>query len=190
MRLFKSMAYGLLIGGLMACCTITIGTKRLVPKYKGVDPEVAPYVVQWLDMARDHGIKFDREVSIGFSDLNPSFLNLGPSIVGVCNYGLGFNEIDMDKFYWINSTSIGKMAVLYHELSHCYCNRAHDYVVGNEVKQYGDDEKSRKDPKKKDGFFDDNCPISLMYPMVTEKECFLAHYQEYMDEMFRECDPY
>ena len=168
----------------MSCCTITIGNRRIIPKYDGVDPQIAPYVAQWTSLAKDHGLKFDRAVSIGFMNINNGL------VIGQCNFGFGFREIDIDSNYWANSTQINKMAMVFHELGHCKCDRGHDYIIGESIKEYGNDEKSRGDPQKEDGFFPDRCPVSLMFPTVSEDRCTLAHYQEYVDELFRDCDPY
>jgi hypothetical protein len=185
MSLFRAILISLLVSGLMACCTITLGvSRRLEPRYKGVDPQVASYVNEWLNIAKEHGFKFDKIVTVGMMTIDR------PSVVAQCNYGDKFREIDVDPTYWAQFKSITRMAMIFHELGHCYCDRSHDYVFGNHLKGYGNDESSRKDPKKKDGFFSDGCPISFMFPTVAEDSCTLSHYSEYVDELFKACEPY
>jgi hypothetical protein len=78
--------------------------------------------------------------------------------------------------------------MIWHELTHCYCDRSHDY---GENKPYGNDGvKARKDPTKRDGFYLDNCPKSIMFPEILNDSCFNSHYNDYTKEMFDRCIPY
>lgn len=180
MNVFKITVVGLFFA-VLASCTITLSGARLSPRYTGVDPILTPYVDRWFSMAKDRGLKFDKVVTLGFRNIDDG------NIVGLCNYGFGFREIDVDKSYWKNSTESDKIVLVDHELVHCYCDRGHDYGDG---KEYGDAEKSRSDPSKKDGFWSDGCPISIMFPQIINGTCFINHYQDYMDEMFRGCVPW
>jgi hypothetical protein len=154
---------------------------KLAPEYKGVDPQIAPYVDEWLYLAHGHGLKFDRIVTVGFKDINQG------NIVGLTTYGYGFREIDIDVKFWQSSTSLSKAALLFHELGHAYCHRDHDY--GNGI-EYGDPDKARKDPNKEDGFYEDACPTSLLFPEVVEDDCFEKHYENYVNEIFNRCVPW
>jgi hypothetical protein len=158
-----------------------IKVPKLHPEHRGVDPEIAPYVDDWLYLARGRGLRFDKAVTVGFKDMGSG------TVVGVTTYGYGFREIDIDENYWHSSTSLGKAAVLWHELGHAYCHRDHDYGDGT---KYGDAESARKDPNKKDGFYEDGCPITLLFPEVVEDDCFEKYYEGYVSELYNRCVPY
>jgi hypothetical protein len=166
---------------LVSCCTITIDHNKLAPEYQGVDPKAEPYVNEFLSLAKIHNIVFIDKVTIGFKDIDQD------SVIGLCNYGSYFREIDLDISYWNRSSKRSHMALLFHELSHCYCDREHDYGDG---KEYGDSEKVKKDTVKKEGYFEDGCPLSIMYPIIVNDDCFVSHYSEYTDEMFNRCKAY
>ena len=72
-----------------------------------------------------------------------------------------------------------------HELGHAYCGRAHDWFGG---KRYKDPEDKKS--KTKEGYYEDGCPLSLMHPTIVETDCFMAHYYEYVKEIFENCNPY
>lgn len=178
--LIYSILYCLFVVALFSC-TITLTGIRPVPDYNGVDPQIAPYANSWMDLAQKYNLKFEHKVTIGFKDIND-----GPT-VGLTNFGVGFREIDVDKEYWKDSTTIGKTILVWHELGHAYCNRMHDYKNG---KEYKSAKEAIKDPDEKDGFFEDKCPITLMFPSIMEDDCFKFHYNDYVREMFGTCKPY
>ena len=159
MNLIK-IAIGCLSLCILVSCTINLMNTRLTPDYPGVDAEIAPYVDQWLILAKEYGLKFNHGVTVGFRDINKGY------IVGQCNYGMAFREIDIDRKFWERSSDMSRTILVYHELSHCYCDRDHDKM-------------------SKGG-----CPTSLMYPEVITDICFLYHYQEYIDELFSVCKEY
>lgn len=181
MRFYRALLHGMLLGLLVSCCTINLSDIRLFPKYRGVDPAITPYANEYLAVAKQYGIKFDEQVSIGFMDIDKG------NVVGECHYGNSFREIDVDKNYWIMSSETRKYVLLMHEMSHCYCNRPHGYGAKG---RYDDKEKPGQFYKNKEGFFPDSCPLSLMFPVIVEDYCFTTHYQEYMDDIFKNCDPY
>ena len=179
MRILRSILIGTLLG-LLLSCAMMFREVRPVPNYKGVDQEAAPYVNEWLELAKLNGITFYNTVTVGFSNIERS------EVIGECNYSYFFREIDLDQTYWKTFTKIRKTALLYHELTHCYCGRKHDYAVG---KEYDNNERPWF-PLKREGFFLDGCPLSLMYPYVVEDSCFISHYAEYTKEMFNRCEPF
>lgn len=172
----------LLLLTIYVACAAPTGPGKTSPEFSGVDPKVAPYVNEWLRLAQEKGIRFDNTVTVGIKDINR------PNTVGLANYGWGFREIDIDRVYWNMATEMQKTTLTYHELGHMYCDRKHDYWKDGE---YGDDgDAARKDPSSKDGFYADKCPISFMFPIILDDNCFLLHYSDYVAEMFSKCDPY
>ena len=183
MKLFKILIRPLFALALVSCA-INLGVK-LTPDYKEVDPKLAPYADNWLYLAKSNGLIFNKNITMGFKDIDRGL------VIGQCREEIGFREIDIDKKYWEFSSEISRASLVYHELSHCACGRHHDYYIADKVKEYGDDAKEAiKDPSKKDGFFDDGCPKSVMFPQILSDECVMFHYKHYQKEMFEHCDPY
>lgn len=172
--------------GLLPSCAHVKNTK-LLPEYKGVDPKVRPIVDEYLWLSTQNNIVFTNIVTIGFKHINRG------DIVGLTTYGSYFREIDIDIDYWNHSTKITKMTLLYHELSHAYCHRKHDY--GKNL-PYPEEEatifantwswhfKELANP----GYYTDGCPLSIMYPIILSNDCIKLHYNDYTKEMFDRCD--
>jgi hypothetical protein len=178
---FLKIVRNVILLTLLFSCAINIGEIRKTPEYKGVDPEIQPYVDMYMELAKEHNVKFKHVVTVGFKQINDG------AAVGLTNYGLGFREIDIDSLYWqYGTTRTGRIGLLFHEFSHAYCYRDHDY----NKKEYGDSEEVRKHPPGPDMMYPDSCPKSIMYPIVLEDRCFVDHYLEYEDEMFANCKPY
>ena len=167
---------------LVASCS-GIPTKK-GPEHVGVDPDAKPYVDEYLWLSAQNHITFKNKVTVGFSNINDG------DTVAYCYFGSNFREIEIDIKYWNYYTNTSKLTVLLHELSHCYCHRDHDHagLMYPETKE-GREAEAKK-PTPKPGFYDDGCPLSLMYPSVTSDACARAHYQEYTTELFEGCEPY
>lgn len=171
---------------LASCSGLPIKTK---PEYQGVDPRAQHFLDEYLWLSTQHDVRFYNKVTIGFRNINDGL------IVGFCTEAEFFREIDLDISYWNNSTSTTRMTLLFHELSHCYCKRDHDY--GKDLK-YPESDAARKARAVKwlieggvrPGYWDDGCPVSIMYPVVVDDECMRTHYKEYTDEMFDRCKPW
>lgn len=161
------------------------GTAKFLPEYPGEDPKVVGLVNEYKELAKNNGITFKKQVSIGFKDIKDK------DIVGMCYYGSKWREIDLDTKFWENSNSITRLTLLFHELGHCYCNRDHDYRDGKKYKEANTiKEDLRLGKSDNNGFYDDHCPLSMMYPIVLENFCILSHYDDYMKELFNRCDPW
>lgn len=166
-------------------CSSDINEKK-APEYHGVDPTAKPVVDEYLRIASHYNIVFNNQVTVGFKTINDE------GAVGICNYGKTWREIDVDKEFWDESTDATKYALLFHELTHCYCGRDHDYGKDEEYKTVKElrEENSRGEKHEGGGFYTDNCPTSLMYPMVVDDKCMIKHYQAYVLEMLDRCEPF
>lgn len=173
MNLYKITTYCLYLASLAGCAVI-INNNHFIPEFKGVDPKLEPYVNEWMALAKEHGFKFSKTISMGFEGLNKE------SVVGLCRYRLTFREIVMDKYYWQILSPIDRTVTVWHELTHGYCGRDHDYALGKEYREN----------ENKEGFYKDRCPLSIMYPTIIEEGCFKKHYREYTTEMFERCEAY
>jgi Putative phage metallopeptidase len=166
------------------------------PEYKTIDPLLAPIVNEYKSLADKKGIKFTNQVTIGFTDIKHK------DIVGLCHYGSNFREIDIDRKYWGEITENEQKELVFHELTHCYCLRKHDYDEGKpypEAKQSkyvrGHQPVPRMPPYKdaffiSPGFLIDGCPASIMYPYVLNDACYEKNKEYYDSEMFNRCQPY
>ena len=172
-----------LIGFLLACSIVGIDGNS--PKYTGVDPRVSGIVNEWLSLSKLHGLKFRRPINVGFTDI------LNQDAVGQTRYEYGFTEIDIDQQYWTKCTATMKMTLVFHELTHGYCKRDHDYGQGLLYP-----ETDYRNPKPGNskidaaGRFSDLCPLSLMFPNLITDTCMRTHFSDYTKEMFDRCQPY
>ena len=183
LKLYIIAAVVTLVATLHSCSEMDVGKKE--PEYHGVDPQLKPMVDEYLLLTSRNNIVFNNQVTIGLKDIDDD-------AVGICNYGKKWREIDVDRTFWKNASDLSKKAMLFHELTHCYCGREHDF---GEDKEYKSVEDLRKENKKGldhegGGFFPDNCPTSIMYPMVTYDTCMRYHGEYYMKEMLERCEPF
>lgn len=169
------------IGVLATTCSTAPIKKH--PEYKGIDPRFESLVKEYKEIAKIQKITFKNEVTIGFKKINED------DIVGLCNYGEDWREIDIDLLYWENTTNTTHLALLFHELTHCYCDRGHDY---GKKKEYPTPKEIRENEREQirnlPGYYEDGCPLSLMHPIVVEDECVTRHYDDYIHEMFDRCE--
>ena len=192
MKAYFKSAYIVFIGvlTLISLTQCTTSDIKLTPEYEGVDPRVSQLVNEYKELAKIQGITFKKDVTIGFKKINDK------SIIGLTTYGLGWREIDLDSDYWYDykTSSMSRMVLVFHELSHAYCDRCHDY--GKDGDKYLETEEERiKQAKEWIGlppgrYINDACPLSLMYPTVLTDDCTLAHYNDYIQEMFLRCKPW
>lgn len=170
-------------------CTVNIRfSERMTPKYKDIDREIAPLVNEYLDLAKNRGLKFKHTITIGFMDIKDS------DVIGACHYSTFWREIDIDRGYWNRATKLSRQILLYHELTHGYCYRNHDYK-GVLYSSADENFALRKDfgmtahfDHSPDSYFDDRCPKSLMFPKILSDDCSKAHYSDYILEMFDRCE--
>lgn len=188
---------------LIFLCLLTIGSTvpnitnwkdgKSGPDHIGIDQEFQGFKDMYVSEAMARGIKFTRPISIGFSKIGNDKTKDHP--IGLCSYGYRWREIDIDVDYWNKSTWITKRSLLYHEMTHCFCEREHDWKDGvyPEVDSaLGALRERYTEPfwKLPPGFMDDGCPASIMYPRVLSDECAQKHWPYYDNEMFEYCRPY
>jgi hypothetical protein len=169
-----------------SCAALKVKTR---PAYKDVDPRAQSYVNEYMDLSKQNHLEFKHKVTLGFKHIKQG------DTIGLCTWGGYFREIDLDIDYWNNASKIGRLALVYHELTHCYCGREHDYGKG---KKYPEKAVERARAAidwfltggPKPGYWDDGCPTSIMHPVIVEDNCMKTHYNEYVTEMFDRCKPY
>lgn len=185
MKLLRTLSLWCLIF-LLSCTTININ--HTPPKSDFVDPRAVKLVSEYKELAAIMNIKFGSNVGISFVRIEE------PNVIGLCYYAFGYRQIEIDAPFWDYSDSNTRAALLFHELTHCYCTRKHDYKGGAypESKEEKDQEWEymTKHGGDRPGYYPDGCPTSLMAPIVVDTSCFQAHYGHYIEEMFDRCDPY
>jgi hypothetical protein len=173
---------------LLSACADPVPIKNH-PEHVGVDPHVQSLVDEYVWLSKQNHIEFDQQVTIGFKEIDQG------AVVGECTVAPTFREIDLDITYWNNTTNTTHLAVLFHELTHCYCLRMHDYGKDLPYPESSADRVKvalewRLHGGPRPGYWDDGCPASLMHPSVVDDDCVKAHYDQYVQEMFDRCEPF
>lgn len=171
------------------------GGVKTKPEHVGVDPELKAFEQEFKDLARERGITFTHDVTVGFSDLDTGILT---STIGLCSYDDTWREIDIDKKFFHSHLTMQRRALVFHELTHCYCGRGHTYGSNAQLEfpdpVFGIFKKllSTKPVTENEepAYFKDGCSVSIMHPIVVSYTCMYAHYDHYIDEMFNRCKPY
>lgn len=175
----------------ISCSHLRKAEFRPLPEFKGIDPELKPYVDDYFNLSKRYNLEFKGSVSMGFKKIDRE------PVIGTCYISSGFREIEIDKPYWDRASFIQRKALVFHELTHCYCKRMHDFGDGTEY----EDETLKKlfeilmskvpfRPEPRLGYYDDNCPMSIMAPEIPYIGCLKKYEKEYFQEMFNRCKPY
>ncbi len=180
---------GILLILLILSTSCSTGDHKLRPEYRGIDPRAQGLLDEYMKLSALNNIVFKNKVTIGFKNIN------NENAVGMCTYGGAWREIDIDITYWNLTSSLPHMALMFHELTHCYCDRDHDYGEGLGYPEKSEERINRarewlREGGPRPGYWADGCPVSLMYPVVADSDCMKAHYQEYIREMFDRCKPF
>lgn len=124
------------------------------------DPRVANDVNNKIQEYYD---RFEAVFNIAISDIPASFTTLEGSTIGICAIWTGntrdYREITIDAEFWEDAEDAYKEELIFHELGHCYYYRVHTKLK-----------------------YEDNCPMSLMYPTIFYKGC----QNKYKDELYQE----
>lgn len=175
-----------------SCSTSPQVREKPAPEYTTeiTDPQLKAIVNEYKRLSAENHIVFDKPVTMGFSAIE------GKTVIGTCTYGRNWREIDIDSKYWSMASWPSKTILVFHEMTHCYCSRGHDYGDG---KDYADTNIksileliSLKIPflDKHEGYFEDGCATSIMHPVLQNDMCTALHYDHYIKEMFNRCKPW
>ena len=167
---------------------------RNKPIHVGIDPRAKPLIRQYVDLAKTHGVKFTRRLTVGFTDIKAESGG-GSRVVGICFYGKNFREIDIDNNQWNTHSPISLKNLIFHELTHCLCGRGHDYGDGEaypsiEIEEILSFLNRWPFYAAKPGRYADGCPLSIMYTHVLSDRCLEEHQKDYFKEMFNRCSPW
>jgi hypothetical protein len=169
----------------LSCTTVNIN--HAPKKSDFVDPQVEKYVSEFKELAEIMSIRFTRNIGVAFTKVEE------PNVIGLCYYMGTYRQIELDTVFWKFADSYQRLALIYHELTHCYCSRKHDF----DGKKYADTEEEKKQEREnfkktgeRPGYFDDGCPRSIMHPTIVDSFCMQYHYGDYIMEMFDRCRAY
>lgn len=182
MDFLKSLMVALAIG-LMSCSTLNFGGTPTKSDF--VDPKVQDLVNEYKELAQIMGINFQENVGISFIRMEE------PYVIGLCHYAFGYRQIELDGPFFSQADANQRLALVFHELTHCYCTRSHDYKDGKYPESKAEQEEEWKYRTEhggdRPGYFPDGCPVSIMAPIVVESYCVQSHYATYVTEMFDRC---
>lgn len=185
MNPLRPIIVGLLAYGITSC-TISVRNTKFFPDFKGIDPLLSNNVSEYIALANSHNIKLRNNITVGFTNIKIK------NVIGETYFGTYFREISIDYNYWVQSTPLSRKILLFHELTHGYCNRDHDYGIGEPYPSV--DHTSLLNGSSLSfygkGMYDDSCPMSIMYPYIVNDKCSEDHYNDYIEEMFDRCNPY
>lgn len=160
-------------------------------RFSEVDNQLKPYVDEYIELSKP--LKFDSKMrlvvlSAGFSE------DMLDNVVGVCkSYPDHSREIEIDAIYWSLQSERSKKNLMFHELTHCLCNRGHDHKYGPyrpvEQEYRGADQSWSYLEYEENGYFIDGCPNSLMHPIMVSPMCLSKYWDHYISEMFENCNP-
>lgn len=172
----------LLLMVFLAACAAVSQKEDGGQEFRDVDSEFAPYLQDFIETTFPY---YDQEaldtLTVGRRDIDEG------SVVGFCKIFTtnGGREIVIDKGFWENQSEATKEALMLHEFAHCLCKLEHQHFEGNYEKKQN---LSRtRGEKLKDGFFPDNCPVSILYPTVVSDRCFERHKEHYKYEVRIRC---
>lgn len=153
----RLLFYPLTLAVIIGCSSFI----RIKPKHKGIDSEFSRYVNSFIHRSRGKVANVEN-LTMGF-DILPTVED--GQIVGTCSYVIpNLAEIDIHYPFWINSPSVKREFLIYHEMIHCMCHSLH------------------RNKMKKDG-----CPESIMHEKTMPVICSIRHYRHYVKEMFDGC---
>jgi len=158
------------------------------PDFHSIDTKAKPIYYKYIALAKRNHLVFHHTATIGFQPLHYG------NAIGVCYY-FANREIQVDTGYWDNHSDTQKEILLFHELTHCYCGREHDWAKD---KKYAETYTEKKIEffkvillgTKKPGYWLDGCPMSIMHPSIISDECYETHHIRYLKEMFERCEAY
>jgi hypothetical protein len=168
--MFKLIITFLLSFSITSCAGI-IRTEHI---HKGIDPE---FQVGY-DVFVKHIAKPKYKVTIGFVDnLHKDYTK---ETIGMAHKVLiGYSEIDISRTFWEYASQEERYILLFHELAHAVCNLRHseqkDFKYIENVGQF-----LRDLGVPFYGYNPDNCPMSIMSPIIPNNYCSKRYFKNYM----------
>ena len=164
MKLSKLGGSVLRISILMLIFLAGAGTSCSLFVPREMDSVLKPYVIKF---SADMGIPMNNleKITVRFKSLSDVDAdNEEGSVIGRCDYSKSEVTIDPDFFYSMGTTERRRVALIHHELGHCYCYEGHN-----------------------DSVREDGCPVSIMNSMLPGYMCLRKHWESYKRELKDRC---
>jgi len=127
----KSILFSLLFlstGLLIIGCTKE-NNESLATEALFIDEALAPYFEKFVAEGELRGLEIDlveKRIEGFLIDIEAT------NVVGQCSYSeTSTRRVNIDRAYWNSATDLEKEFVIFHELGHCYLERAHSDVQEN-----------------------------------------------------------
>lgn len=154
-----------------------------------VDKELEPYVTEFKNILGDNNSKLYilENTTIRINNIKQE--KEKNRTLGECSYMLSsFPEIDIDQYYWNNSTPLSKQFTVYHELGHCVCNLFHtEEIREKSILDWFENILLKLKIVKRKGYLEDGCPASIMHPYEFSEWCMSEHYSFYIEQLQKTC---
>lgn len=179
----NKIKYFLALSLLFSCSVHKPSPDRDPPS--GVHPVLQQYLDDYLSLSGNPMVLKRAQ------DLHVGFKPLPGNTVGLCRSWphTEYMEIEISPSFWRTTTPSRREALMFHEFTHCLCERDHNHAHGVytiEDKNYRFMESSGFDTPEK-GYFHDQCPTSIMHPALVNTICYQLHKDHYLMEMFQKC---
>jgi hypothetical protein len=177
-RVAKFLLLLIVFGMWVSCCNVPIPQKN-----KEREEEVRKYSEIFINSLSP------RIQGSNVSRIRIYFQRLGGSTVGECRYtdALGYRQVIFDPTHWDNYSKTRRLVAVYHELGHCVCNLGHTWDGG--VYPEASESGIPHTGLEKDGFFEDLCPMSIVFPYILDDECARKHWDSYIKDLYKRCEP-
>lgn len=145
-----------------------------------VEKELIPYLEDFRELTSPHY----NEIILEYLKIHKK--ELKGKNVGECWLftSTGGSRIYLDSKFWETSSPERREVLILHELGHCLCRLDHNYYEGTYDKS---DLEEGETGNYKNGYLPDQCPVTLMHPVVLDSDCFKKHRELYRYELRLRC---
>lgn len=151
------------------------------PTGEKIDNRILPIVSEFFFL-RDGKIVDNYPVTVVVGHLE------NPKWMGMCRVGIFGPEVTISEDFFKSESYLQTHSTTFHELGHCVLGRGHypptswsDVRSIRTFMMYINHLRG----KEIEVFMKDGCPASIMYWANFSDYCYLRHFEEYIDELFR-----
>lgn len=152
-----------------------------LPADDRIDPSLLPTVSEFF-FFKDGKIVENYPVTAHLGHLE------NPIWMGMCRVGIFGVEITISEDYWKKESYLQMHSTVFHELGHGILGRGHyPPTTWADVRSFRDFALYLNHLRgiETSAFMSDGCPVSIMYWASFSDYCYLKHFEEYIDELFK-----